>query len=85
MHGVGAAARDHLQDALGREVALGGRAPAEGVGLVGETDVEGVRVELGVDRDRGDPELAAGPDHPHGDLAAVRDEHLVEHGPPSST
>src|SRR5262249_24882925 len=33
---------------------------------------------LRVDRDRGDPELAAGADHAHRDLAAVGDEQLRE-------
>jgi len=36
-------------------------------------------VGRGVDRHRFDPEIAARPDHPYGDLAAVRDEDLLEH------
>ena len=84
--GVGAAARQITSKIeLGCEVALGRRLAAQRVGLVGQPDMEGVLVELGVDGDRRDAELAAGPDDPHGDLAPVRDEHLVEHGPPSST
>ncbi len=79
MDRVGSASNEHVQDELGGEVALRRRLAAEGVGLVGKTDMESVVVELGVDGDRGDAELAAGPDDPHGDLAAVRDEHLFEH------
>ena len=85
MHRVGTAARQGVQDGFGREVALGRGLATQGVCLVGETDMERVAVQLGVDSDRRDPELAAGSDDPHGDLAAVGHEHLVEHGPPSST
>ncbi len=82
---IGAAAGEHAQDEVYGEVALGCRLASESVGLVCHTNVKGVLVELGVDGDRSDAELAAGPDDPHGDLAAVGDEHLVEHRSPFST
>ena len=44
--------------------------------------MEGVAVELGVDGDGGDPQLAAGADDPDGDLAAVGDQDLLEHAAP---
>ena len=72
------------EDRLGVEVALGRRLAAEGVGLVGHADVQGVTVEVGVDGHRGDAELAAGPDHPDGDFAAVCNEDLLEHAGLSS-
>ena len=68
--------------AVGVEVALGRGLPAEGVRLVGQADVQGVAVELGVHGDGGDPELAAGADDPHGDLASVGDQDLLEHAAP---
>ena len=85
MHCLRTGSCDHVQDELGRQVALGGGLAAQCVGLVGQTDMERVLVELGVDGDRGNAELATSPDDPHGNLAAVRDEHLVEHGSASST
>ena len=51
VHRLGAGALDDLEDLLGVEVALGRRLPAEGVGLVGEADVQRVAVEVGVDGD----------------------------------
>ncbi len=51
VHGVGAARATISRMRVGVEVALGGRLPAEGVGLVGVPGVGGVAVELGVDRD----------------------------------
>ena len=72
------------EDRLGVEVALGRRLAAEGVGLVGHADVQCVTVEVGVHRHRGDAELAARPDHPDGDLAAVCNEDLLEHAGLSS-
>ena len=79
MYGVGAASREGIQDGFGDEVALARALTAQWVCLVGETDMKRMAVELGVDGDRRYPELAAGPDDPHRDLAPVRDEHLVEH------
>ena len=66
---------------LGVQVALGRGLTAERVGLVGEADVQGVPVEIGVHRHRGDAQLLAGTDDPDGDLAPVGDEDLREHGP----
>ena len=42
--------------------------------------MQGVAVELGVHRHGGDPELASGADDPHGDLATVGDQDLLQHG-----
>ena len=70
------------EDRLGVEVALGRRLAAERVGLVGHAHVQGVAVEVGVDGHGADAQLAAGPDHPDGDLAAVCNEDLLEHAGP---
>ena len=81
VHGLGARALDDVEDRGGVEVALGRRLAAEGVGLVGEADVQRVAVELGVHGHRGDAQLLAGADDTDGDLAAVGDQDLGEHGP----
>ena len=65
--------RSHAQVGLAR----GRRAAA--VGLVGEAHVQRVAVDVGVDGDRLDAQLAAGADHAHRDLAAVGDQDLLEH------
>ena len=39
-----------------------------------------IAVEVGVDGDGGDPELAAGAHHPHRDLTPVGDQNFSEHG-----
>ena len=64
-HGV------HVEIALAR-----GRRP-DRLGAVGQLDVQRVRIRLGVDRDRLQPERLAAPDDAAGDLAAVRDQHPV--------
>ena len=51
-----------------------GRGAAQRVRLVGARDVQGVEVWLGVDGDAGQARVTAGPRHPDGDLAAVRDQ-----------
>ena len=68
-----------VEDLVDVEVALGGCGRAEQVGLVSETDVRGVAIHLGVDRDRAHAQLLAGADHADGDLAAVGDQDGVEH------
>ena len=53
---------------------------AQKMRLVGDLDVPRAAIGLGKDRDRPDPEPGAGPDNPAGDLAAVGDQDLLEHG-----
>ena len=77
MDGVGTALLDGVQDRVGVEVALGRGLPAERVRLVGEADVERVAIELAVDGDGLDAELASGADDAHGDLATVGDQDLL--------
>ena len=82
MDGVGPAPLDDVEDGLGVQVALRRRLAAQGVGLVGQADVECITVEVGVDGHGGHPQLAAGPDDPDRDLPPVGDENLLEHAAP---
>ena len=68
-----------LDDLVDHEVALGGRARAEQVRLVGAPDVRRVAIGLGVDGHAGDAELLERSHHADGDLAAVCDQDLFEH------
>ena len=67
-----------VEQPLDDEIALGGRAWADQVRLVGRAHVERVAVGLGVDGDGADAELAQRAEDPDRDLAAVRDEDLPE-------
>ncbi|MCW0416072.1 hypothetical protein NB689_001826 [Xanthomonas sacchari] len=78
MDGLRAAALRGLEDALAAQVALARRRGADVHGLVGQAHVARVAVGIGVHGHGGDAELAAGGDHPAGDLAAIGDEDLVE-------
>src|SRR5580698_6378077 len=82
--GVGAALLDGAEDRLGVEVALGRRLAAEGVGLVGHADMQGVAIEVGVHGHRADAELAARPDDPDGDLTTICNKDLLNHAGLSS-
>jgi hypothetical protein len=75
VHRVGTAVARGGDDLVDVEVAGD---PDRGVGLAG---VRCGRVDVGVDRDRVDAEVAGGADHPQGDLAAVGDEQRLHHGP----
>jgi hypothetical protein len=81
VHAVGATLLDGVQDGLGVEVALSSGGAAECVGLVGESDVEGVAVEFAVDRDGLDAEFPGGPDDSNGDLSTIGDQDLFQHRP----
>ena len=80
MHRLRAALLDRAEDGVGVQVALGRGLPAQGVRLVGVPDVQRIPVEVGVDGDGGDTELAAGAHHPHCDLTPVGDQNFSEHG-----
>ena len=55
---------------------------ADLVRLVGLEPVLGTPVLVRKDGDRSSPQLVGSPKGPHGDLAPVGDEHLVEHRSP---
>src|SRR6185369_4863631 len=80
MDGLGAGALAGIDDLLGDQVGLAGGGRAEQHGLVGEADVAGVGVGLGIDGDGADAHAAGGFDHSTSDLPAVGDQNLVEHG-----
>ena len=46
---------------------------ANPIGLVGQPHVQRVAIAIGIDGYTGEPHVAARPDNPHGDLAAVGD------------
>ena len=79
MDGLGAGDLGRGDDPGDVEVALPARRVADAHVLVGEADVEGVAVGLGIDRHRPHAQLAAGADHPERDLAPVGDQDLAEH------
>ena len=80
MHGLRARVAADLEDPLDVEVALGRGRPAQQVGLVGPLDVQCLAIELGVHGHRRDAHLAQRADDADSDLAAVGDQHLLEHG-----
>jgi hypothetical protein len=79
MHRVGAGDLAGGEQRRHVEVALAGGGRADAHALVGEAHMHGVLVRGRMHRDRGDAELLARAQHAQGDLAAVRDQDLVEH------
>jgi len=79
VHGVGAALADGIEDRLGIEVTLGRGLAAEGVRLVGQSHVQGVAVEFGIDGDGGNAHLAGGANDANGDFSAVGDQDFLRH------
>ena len=76
MDRVGARLPERVDDLLGDEVALARRRRADRHRLVGHADVHRRPIGLRMDRHRAKAELAAGADHPAGDLAPVGDQDL---------
>jgi hypothetical protein len=76
MNAVGAALADGIDELLDDQVALARGRRTDGDRLVGQAHVGRQRVGFGIDGHRAQAELAAGANHPAGDLAAVGDQHL---------
>ena len=66
-------------DAVDLKVGLLAGGGADADGFVGELDVHGIDVGLGVDGDGFDIQLAAGADDAEGDFAAIGDQDAFEH------
>src|SRR5699024_8443203 len=62
------------------QVGIGRGGTAQGVGLVGDLDVQGVQVGFGVHGDAADLRVATGTRDTHGDLAAVGDQNFTHGG-----
>ena len=68
----------HRDDVVALQVALARRRRSDPHGFVGLAHVGRVRIGIGVDRDRPDPEFLAGADHAERDLAAIGDQDLAD-------
>ena len=77
MHGVRAGIRRHLEDLADVQVTVGGGQTAQCIGLIGDGDVQGIQIWLGIHGDAGQPGITAGARDPDGDLATVGDEDLA--------
>ena len=77
--GIGSAALDGGEDGVGVEVGLGSSLSTEGVGLIGQPNMERIAIEVAVDGRGRDAEFAARPDHPDRDFSAVGDEYFRKH------
>jgi hypothetical protein len=80
VHGLAAGRRRSRNQRRNAEVALGGGGRTDADRAVGQAHVQRVAVGRGVDHDRLDVALVQRPDHPDGDLAAIRDQNSLEHG-----
>ena len=79
MDGVGAGFASDGDDFVDVEVAFARGCGADGVGLVGETDVEGFAVDVAEDGDGADAEFAAGAEDADCDFSPVGDQDFFEH------
>ena len=61
------------------KVAIGKTRTADAIRLVGELHMQRVRIGRGIDGDGLDAHIAARADNTDRDLAAVGDEHFIEH------
>jgi hypothetical protein len=73
--GVGAGALGRVDDEIAAQVGVGWRVARQVDGPIGLAHEGRVGVGVGVNGDGGDAEVAAGAEHPAGDLAAVGDQH----------
>jgi hypothetical protein len=81
MHRLGARLAAGFDDLLDDEVGLGCLCGPQMHRLVRHLHMERIPVRIGENRHRLDPHPARGLDDPAGDLAAIGNQDLVEHGP----
>jgi hypothetical protein len=68
-----------VEDFVYPQIRLGSGGGADGVSLVGFTDMERGAVYVGINGDGGDPHFAARAHNAHRDLSPIGDENLLEH------
>ena len=79
MNGFGLGLDRRFEHGLLVEIAFRRIGGTDAIGEVGELDVQGVLVGIGIDGDRLDAKLLAGADDADGDFAAIGDENSPEH------
>ncbi len=80
MHGFGAGCLAGFDDPVRDQIALRGRRRSDMHRLVRHLDMNGVAVGIRIDRHGADTHPARCLDDTTGDLAAVGDQNLLEHG-----
>jgi hypothetical protein len=78
VHGIRSGLVGDLDQLVLQQVGVAGRGAPEGVGLVGDLDVQGVAVGLGIHGDGRDAVVGAGAGDADGDLTAVGDEDFAD-------
>lgn len=66
-------------EAVDAQIALGALSFTDANGLVGQLNVHGISIRLGIDRDRADVQFLAGADDANRNLAPVGDQDLFKH------
>ena len=80
MDGLGARGLRGGQNLRRVQIGVSGRGGADQDGFIGLADVQGLRIGLGIDRDRADAHAAGGAEDATGDLATIGDQDGFEHG-----
>ncbi len=80
MHGIATGATRDIHELINAEIAFARRGRADGVGFIGEADVQGFAVDITEDGDGANAQFAAGAQDAHGDFAAIGDQNFFEHG-----
>ena len=78
VHGVRPGLLGNLDELVLQQIGVARCAPTQRIGLVGDLDVEGVPVGLGIDGDGPDAVVLAGAGDTDGDLATIGDEDFAD-------
>jgi hypothetical protein len=79
MDGVGTGFAGYADDFVDVEITFASGGGADGIGLVGEANVEGFAIDFAEDGDAADAEFAAGPQDADGYFSSVGDQDFFEH------
>ncbi len=79
MERIATGAPRHVHELINREVAFTRGRRADGVGFIGEANVERLAVDITEDRDGANAKLAAGAQDAHGDFTTIGNQDFLEH------
>src|SRR5260370_27321013 len=79
MDGITPGAASYIHELIDTEITFARGRRADGVGFIGEADMQRLAINVAEDRDGMDTQFAAGAQDAHGDLTAIGDQDFPEH------
>src|SRR5260370_41092309 len=80
MHGIATGAPRYVHELINAEITLARGRRTNGIGFVGQADMQGLTIDVTEDCCGADAQFAASAQDTHGDLTAIGNQDFPEHG-----